>query len=301
MPGFLYFAPGHKLIDAAAARSLGLAYAFEGRAVHGRDCLAGPGDAGPGFLFADREHVPASALKLDVDRQRWVRWQPAAQDEPAAGGLRVGVWDHELPGPADLQREQLLPGTLVEALDGSRWLAPVARRWLEHEGQLRSNCELPLRRARNDEGIWVATAVQPRYERLWSLAMAYEEALYVAAAAADHHGNFTFSFPQIDRLTVLALQVNYRLDEAEWDLLGLHDDRIRSAIVDVLIDRLRGEQLVGAQLLRQAGDSDDAAEDVKKKDSGGKASSATPISPGTPGPKPSSTASPAGTGPPSPT
>jgi hypothetical protein len=68
--------------------------------------------------------------------------------------------------------------------------------------------------------------VKPRFKRLW------EDALLCERSVINEE-DIEFN---IDSVAVRALQTNYRVSEAELDMLGIYDEALRSAIVAALID-----------------------------------------------------------------
>lgn len=239
MAGFLYYVPLATSMNAAKAAEQGLAYAFDRGRCECCPVTRGPTeDLGPGVVFADPAAV--RSIKLQLDLQTWV---------PFGGesSVWVGMWNEQPPTPDDLSRDPTLPGQWITDLTGGRWLAPAARRWADPgEEQLPlPTCILPARMARGEKpGQWIPNAVQPRYARLWALAVEFESARAACESTADENGTYVLRFDEINMLAILALQANYRVGEAEIDLLGIFDQAFRDAIVDVLIDRARLAELL---------------------------------------------------------
>ena len=204
--------------------SLGLGYALEDKHT-ARGCDNGPG--GQNGIVVCHGTNSDGRLGYFPERQSW-RKIPDTD-------LWCGCDNKEKPTPDDLARVQQITGQWQVLDDGHKWLLPTARRWVEMDDRLLWDYSLPRRLSLNDNGQWVPGEVKPRYERLWAMAMAYEQA--AADAAANATGDVVrFEFPELDELAITALQVNYRVGPVECDLLGIYDDAARSRIVAVLLD-----------------------------------------------------------------
>ena len=141
----------------------------------------------------------------------------------------VGYYTDSPPTPEELAREQQISGQWIEAADGSRWLAPIAKRWHEMNGDALWSHNLPQRLVLNDEGLWQPGGPIPRYARLWDLATQYERIVFEAASGQ------TVTFDE-DQLAILSLQTNYRVGAIEVDLLGIYDMDVRHSILEALLD-----------------------------------------------------------------
>jgi hypothetical protein len=131
----------------------------------------------------------------------------------------------------------------------------MARRWHEMNGQILWDYNLPRRMELTDEGLWVPGAVTARYGRLWTLAMAYEDAAQAALEnAPDSDDSIRFAFEQIDELAVGALQVNYRVGPIELDCLQVYDMGFRQQVIDVLLDAKTWQTWVKKKLAEAAAD-----------------------------------------------
>ena len=220
----------------------------------GYDWLAGPGlvrcqtsggpGGSPGTVLGLASQISADQCRYQPDQQEWIRG--------TCDGVWVGRWrDAPPPGPADLARPDQIQGHAVELVDGQTWLVPVARGWLEQDGELRWYVALPQRLERRD-GTWQAGGVLPRYARLWQIAERWEAqwAAAYAAAVARESGDETdqaetgetllrLELPLSDAADLAAevLGANYRVTAAEISLLGLFADATPAAVLDALIDR----------------------------------------------------------------
>lgn len=227
MTGFLYFVPGSATrLD--ELRQLGLGYAFDADPTP-RGCQSGPGGAN-GVIVCDERSVPLEKLGYWPARQTWKK-HPIRD-------YWVGMYQEARPTPDDLARPEQIPGEWLKLDDGNKWLAPKARRWEEFDEQLLWLCDLPKRLTLDDSGRWTLGEIKPRYERLWTLAMAYEAAMNEAIVnnGAQPDGTVRFQFDAIDDLAVGCLQTNYRVSVVELDMLGVYDLEARQRIIDVLLD-----------------------------------------------------------------
>lgn len=229
MAGFLYFIEqAGQAVDGNAIAAAGLAYAMDA-ALQKRQALAGPGGQ-PGVVIAAGE-VPVEECGFFPERQTWRRKSP---------GVWAGWAKDRLPGPASLRRRETLGGHEVELLDGNRWLVPVARKWIEEDGELRWTAAVPRRATLDDEGRWVEGPVVGRFAPLWALAERWE-ASKLAAFVARKTGEemptrLVFDFAGLMESAVEVLAVNYRIGPVEADVLGILGVESAIAILDALID-----------------------------------------------------------------
>ena len=231
MPGFLYYIPGGKAgLTLDEARTAGLAYALDGPistvGVHG-----GP-DGGDGVLIALANSVAAEELSYRGAAQTW-RKIPACD-------AWAGLSTLHCPLSIDLARAKQLAGHEVLLGDHRPWLVPVARGWIEQDGDLRWYQNLPQRSVLGDDGRWSEGDVLPRYAPLWDLAMRFEDARRAAVAAEIPAGGdavrLQFDFDGLHQAAVQVLQTNYRIGPAEAALLGLLTADISCGILEALID-----------------------------------------------------------------
>jgi len=222
MAGLLYFLPGRdrdvKLADAQAA---GLGYAFE-RSLDPCAVARGP-DGAAGVIVAEADTAPK--LGMYADEQTW-RKVPGTE-------CWVGMFTAAPPKPDELARRELLDGHLVTLGDGQQWLAPMARRIVEYEGQPVGVTVLPRRRQFDADGRWTRGGPVAKYARLWDVAERWWQEILRATA----NDALQFEFDDENDAATVALAANYRIGPAEVDLLGLFDDDSVSAILCALVDR----------------------------------------------------------------
>jgi hypothetical protein len=222
MAQLLYFVDDRPRVSDADARAWGLGYAFDGPLVCAPYSAGGPGGK-TGCVLGQA----AERLGYYADRQTWLRI-PTSDGRPT---LYVGHWNDSRPTPAELARDELLPGRLVKLHDGQAWQVPLAREC--HFGQLVR--ALPGRLTRDASGQWTPGPIDPRYSRLWDIATAFWSYLFSAPAIGER---VTFDFSGANDAAVDVLATNYRLGANEIDLLGLFDDQLRNvtAILKATID-----------------------------------------------------------------
>ena len=238
MPGFLYYIPGGKAgLSLDEARSAGLAYALDGP-ISTVGVRGGP-DGGDGVLVALAKSVPAEELRYRPEQPDVQTWRKIPGCECWVGLSVLSP----LPSPLSLARDRQLAGHEVLLGDDRLWLVPVARGWIEQDGELRWYQNLPQRSVLADDGRWSEGDVLPRYAPLWDLAMRFEDArraaVTMAAAETPAGGDavrLQFDFDGLHDAAVRVLQENYRIAPAEAALLGLLTADISREILEALID-----------------------------------------------------------------
>jgi hypothetical protein len=223
MSCFYYWLPAAKQPTNSAAiikslRESGLGYAIDSR-ITSRTSDRGP-DGQRGVVVCAGDNVEGR-LGWWPDEQTWKRI-PGTE-------LWCGMFTADRPKPDDLARTELVTGEWLTFDDGSTWMVPKARRWVEHEGKLLWVMNLPQCLTLDEDGQWVQGGIKAKYQRLWELATAYE-------STADTDGVYRFTLSQLNELAISTLQVNYRIGPVEIDLLGVFDETIRHRIIDVLLD-----------------------------------------------------------------
>jgi hypothetical protein len=225
---FYYWLPNQsRVIKLPELLEAGLGYAVEDKfTARGND--SGP-DGNQGVVVCHGDNRDGR-LGYWPDKQVWK--QIPGQD------IWLGHYLEQRPKPKDLARAEQISGYWVRFDDGHQWLAPMARRWTELDDRLFWDYNLPRRYSLNDNAEWVPGDVKPKYERLWTLAMQYDDQLFDAVASAEEEpdGTLRFDFPEINTLAVMALQVNYRVGASELDMLGVYDESSRQLILDALLD-----------------------------------------------------------------
>jgi len=206
----IYYLPGVHAVGDAEIAAAGLEGVLPSRSTRG--CSKGP-DGGPGVIVA------AQPAGYYPDRQRW------KQAPPAVGAWWVGV-EGEV-APAELMREEALPGARLELSDGHEWMVPCAR----FRG---GTSHLP--------GIFrVAADGRPYVDPLSKWDQLCEDALRIdeVISALDPESSVDageVTFVELWEIAVRALATNYRVGPVELDLLSVlsNDDVVRVGLA--LID-----------------------------------------------------------------
>lgn len=223
---FLYFLPGRQAVGSVQElQDVGLGHVFQAAgggipettyAVRG--VINGP-EGQNGCVVA----IARDRLKFAKDQQTW---QKHFRD-----GYWCGFWNDAKPTPADLLRPDALPGEKITGNDGQTWIAPHAREFVEHEGDVFGVPALPQELALDADGNWMPGAVRETHRRLWDLVSEFTELLCESAEA-----QLSFSYPQIDELAELALAANYRISRLEMAMIGMYSDTVRDAVVRAALD-----------------------------------------------------------------
>lgn len=223
----------------------GLSYATENR-VTCRGSDKGP-DGKRGVVVCHGGN-PDGKLGWWPDSQTWKR-VPSTD-------VWCGMFTDDRPTPDDLARGEQVTGEWLTFDDGRNWLAPKARRWREFGDHLLWEYNLPRCLELADDGTWQPGGVKPKYERLWRLATAYEQAVAEAfSEASEDDDHVRFTFDEIDSLAIGALQVNYRVNATELSMLGVYDLETRQRLIDVLLDNATWQRWVKKKLADQTGGS----------------------------------------------
>lgn len=253
MSNFLYFLPKHSgSVTLDQLEAAGLRYVFDSPGFSPRQCQCGP-DGSPGVIvategnaelgyFADRQ-----TWRKVPDREVWVgmcRGQgPGAREEKKGPGARGQNSDAEF----SLARRKQLAGHTVTLLDGQQWLVPVARGWIEQDGEMRWQKRLPVVSVLDDEGRWVEGDVVSQYAALWELAVQFDAmklaATQSAVAAAGGGEAIDDAEPVTVELefdvhdgAVAAMAANYRIGPVEASMLGLLTFELAIEVLNALID-----------------------------------------------------------------
>jgi len=229
MAGFVYYLPDQETLTLEAARTGGFAYALEGPEIHARGVARGPDKSGAGVIFGDPERVEQGRIGFWPDRQRWRKY-------PGRAGVYVGLDRERPPKPQDLARRDQLSGHLVELADGQKWLAPIARGQVADQADDSPAwyCALPAEITVDDDGLWTAGDVLPRYAELWRRALAFWD--YWSAEIRGEQADTDWTEAQLSDLALLALGTNYVIGKAELRLLGLFDPAARMRVLSALVD-----------------------------------------------------------------
>lgn len=207
MGGLYYFAAGLSAMnDEKAVGRFGMKHAHGGITHRG---VRGPGGA-QGVAFTLCDELPSSVS----DRCDWAPY-------PGQEGLWLGVDRSDPPGPAELEREDLIPGVDVEMGDGNRWTIPLAR-------------ALPRQRAWDGTG-WGDGPVVAQYAELFDRAQAAFSALVHAIGLTEEPPSKVTLDDESD-LAVAALGVNYKVGPAEASYLGLVTTKAQGRAVLAMCD-----------------------------------------------------------------
>ena len=236
MPGFLYYLPAVSIgVELSAVKKMGFGYAFD-RALNRREVKGGP-DGGDGVLLSDGR-FPSEMLGYWPGKQTWrkIPLPPSAFPLPF-----VGYYTNQRPGPADLAREELIPGHSIELLDGNSWQVPMALAATDQGGATRLANQLPDALDLNDAGEWVHGKILPRYERIEKIAddwlADFLEAFHSSAENAD--GTYAVKFElkkEIFDAAVEVLSANYAIGRTEAAMLGLMTEAKAYDVLNKLID-----------------------------------------------------------------
>lgn len=180
-----------------APASVGLASVLPRCSV--RQTFRGP-SGGAGVLA----NLDGSRLEYSADKQTW-RKLPG-------GKVWFGYWNEDRPAPADLKRDEQLPGHTVKLRDGNDWSIPLARKWSD-AGAIP---QIPAALDFDESGNLIRGQVEDRYRLI--------------EQAATEFADFFFARKDLDVMRTVdlaadALGTNYRLGRYEILALGLFDDQ----------------------------------------------------------------------------
>jgi hypothetical protein len=241
MNGFLYFIPNVTAVGADRLEALGLS-AIIGRHYSQSFCdSGGPGGAGgvmvraggvttpPRYRPAAQNWWPIAARghrgteDTEPDKAESSKLKAEGNGQPPA--YWIGLEKASPPGPADLVRDEPLPGPELTLGDGNGWIVPVIRLasgvpTLTMKAALRPDGEI---------GYSIVDAELP----LWELASRIF-ASFVASGTGEPASPMTRAQATEAAATVLA--INYRLSAREAAALGLLNDRSVTAIMRAAVD-----------------------------------------------------------------
>ena len=220
---FQYFFPDRRTIKLKQLLDAGLGYVFEPETSARTKTpftpipvTNGPGGKHGIIVSLSDEHIgyykDKQVWKQEIDTEYW-----------------VGMWTDpaKRPTPESLARENQIKGQWLRLADGHDWLLPMARHWVEFDGDIIFRRTLPARLTRDDNGDWVPGEVKERYRELWRLA--------TECWQKSTHGD-GYEFREIDNLVIECFKTNYRMSAVEIDLLGIHEDHLRESAVAILLD-----------------------------------------------------------------
>lgn len=216
MTAFCYWIPNARTsIKLPEINSLGLGYALENQFT-ARGCTNGPDDTN-GIVLCHGSNADGR-LGYHEERQLW--------KQIPGSTVWCGHYHDELPTPEELLRKDTISGEQVVDDRGESWIAPIARKRVEENGELLWSYNVPRSLSLDESGQWIPGDVKPRYKRLW------EDALLCERVMIDQEEIEV----DIDDMAVRALQINYRVSAIELDMLGIYDETFRGAVVGALID-----------------------------------------------------------------
>lgn len=207
MSGFLYFKPGQPSVNAEKAKDWGLGYAFTTRACGGQ-CQGQTPSGGAGIVFADKQRMGESPIKMDMPNQVWGKIPQS--------DVWVGYWKDAPPTPEDLEREHQLPGYFVPLADGRRWLMPTVRRF--DRSQTAFTSALPCYMEVDADGKWSEGRVLGIHAHLWDLTTPYADELF-RANTEDGFVAREFTKQELCDAVAVLLQTNYAVGVAELSLM----------------------------------------------------------------------------------
>lgn len=203
MSGFLYYAPGIGAMSGLRLDEMGLAGVVPPNKRAMRGVGAGPDNAG-GVVFA-RDGDCESVLYLP-EKQKWLK----------AGAYWTGCVLEDLPGPADLIREDVVAGHPVEMGDGNTWIVPILR--VAETGLL-----VPHGHAFSltEDGTF-GSSLRPEFLELGRRVEAvWDEYAGRVGMLEPGETDAVLSLDDVCRMIVDVLAINYRVEVGGVSLLGL--------------------------------------------------------------------------------
>lgn len=179
-------------------------------------------DGGQGMIAIWREHDETDPVFGMRDSQDWTESPPDIELGLKPGAYWIGI-DQECPVlPADIERPNRHFSAQVKLCDDNWWAIPVAAR-------------LPHRHGINHKTGEKYRRVAPRFEDFWNMSEQYAVQILQEMDAAElirerrpdiSEEELTVQIPLEDvwDYCVFALGLNYRINDAIIDRLGLLDD-----------------------------------------------------------------------------
>lgn len=216
MAGFLYYVPKRKTIDRAGLIAAGLENVFPTDSIDQVEVFTGPdGDAGVVFAFA-----PPAVAGRSIE----VGFYPERQTWNPAGQYWIGYPTNQPPGPADLERAEIVAGHTVTLQDNREWLVPVARTFP-------NGTKLPQSLILGPQGELVRE-VLPRYAALWHKAEGFWESFIATFAGGPDRIDEREAYD----LAAEALAINYRVGPRELSVLRVFTTANLREVLLALID-----------------------------------------------------------------
>ena len=221
MPGFLYFLESGKTIETA-----GLTYALDPNATVSRETTAGPGARG-GIVVAHKG-TEAGNVRYDPTGQTWRK---------ISDGVYLGFDPANRPGPADLQRDEIIRGYPVTLADGNDWIIPLARIFPDGmAAKALPNGAIPQALGLDDEGkltkkpLAEFAEICEFAERIWDIVRADAGLLDEGETVAP------LEDAEAWKIAVKALGVNYRVGGREVSALELLTTANVMALLQTFVD-----------------------------------------------------------------
>jgi hypothetical protein len=231
MAGFLYWFPERKNVTPAEFAKA-LPYAFEeGVSFDTRGVASGPdGLAGKICTTGD-----AAACLFKKDAQTWRKIPGTKTGEgDAERWLWVGMYNNEhMPKATDLVRKSPLPGKDVILKNGWRIHIPIALSQNPETSQFLY--PLPKELRLTDDGDWQPITIEKRYEKLWIVAWEWFCSTFDFQGSAKD-GKITVTYNDLFGGACEAIAANYRMKDAEADLLRCLDQTIAGNILNAVCD-----------------------------------------------------------------
>jgi len=226
--GFFYYMPGERTLYHETLAKAGIGYAFgdahEPKAIVGG---VGTGPDGAGGIILARNDVGIDPATVGYYPEGQT-WQKVAGGQHWIG-LATGAQYGGLPGPGDLEADEMLAGHFIRLGDGNDWLIPVARHFA-------TGGVPPSALTLGPDGQLVLEPLQ-RYVQFSSHADRVWEDLRVKLGwikAAKDRAELTVG--EGWEIAIEALALNYRVSQTEVAMLRLvttpNMPRILEAIVD---------------------------------------------------------------------
>lgn len=263
MKEFIYYIPALRTAPSEAAlKEHGIMQCI-GSGHRARGCDSGPDSTGGMIVAGPGESV----IGFHPHRQTWSK----------AGNIWIGWENGQLPGPNELQRDELVEGHRITMGDKAEWLVPIVR----------SNARgtaLPQSFLLNEAGEWSRRPMQVYQdlagaaEKLWKWCVA--EMLRHAGPSGENGQDDVEgpTSPQLADLVCRALAVNYKVGRWEVSILKLLDDRIIWTASKAIVDWPGLVEMAAAKAEESEGKGEASASDTLHIGAGAKDSS-QPTSP----------------------
>jgi hypothetical protein len=232
---FQYFFPNRRSIKLEQLLEAGLGYVFEPEtsARTKTPFTPIPVTNGPDGQHGLIVSLSDEHIGYYKDRQVW--------KQEFGADYWVGMWTDpaKRPTPESLARENQIKGQWLRLADGHDWLLPMARHWVEFDGEIQFERTLPARLTRDEDGLWKPSDVTNRYRELWRLSME----LWTSFVTYD-----MASFTEVDNAVIECFKTNYLVSASEIDLLGTYEHHLRERVLQILVDIDSWETLVKKKL-----------------------------------------------------